>query len=297
MGKGLESVAATLDLSKRSSSPRRDEFARASLAFNTLMDRMQTIVVSVRTSSESVSTATGQIAAGNAEVSIRTEEQAASLEETSSTMIQLTETVKNNADNAHRAKALAANAMQFAEAGGETIHEMLSVIARISASTGQISEITGLIQGIAFQTNILALNASVEAARAGEHGRGFAVVAAEVRSLAQRCSSAAKDIEVLITSLLAIVQDGSERAGKVRAAMTDIKAAVEDASQIVSEIATASAEQSHALSEVNQTVIQMDKMTQDNAALIEQAASAARQLEAQAAQLKFTVASFRLSSD
>jgi methyl-accepting chemotaxis protein len=294
MTKGIESVANTLDLSKRSSSPRKDEFGRAASAFDTLMDRVQEIVASVRSSTESVSTATREIAAGNFDISLRTEEQAASLEETASTMTQITETVKQNADNARRANELVSNANHIADAGNDIVQSMVSVIERIKLSSTQISDITGVIQGVAFQTNILALNAAVEAARAGENGRGFAVVAAEVRSLAQRCASAAKEIDSLIASSVAIVQEGSEQASKVHTTMTDIKTAITRASQMVSEITAASVEQSHGLEQVNQTVIQMDKMTQANAALIEQAASAARLLEEQATRLKTTVSSFKL---
>ena len=294
MTKGIESVANTLDLSKRSSSPRKDEFGRAARAFDTLMDRVQEIVASVRSSTESVSTATREIAAGNFDISLRSEEQAASLEETASTMTQITETVKQNADNARRANELVSNATQTADAGNEIVQAMVSVIDRIRVSSTQISEITGVIQGIAFQTNILALNAAVEAARAGENGRGFAVVAAEVRSLAQRCAAAAKEIDGLIASSVAIVHEGSEQARKVHGTMVDIKTAITHASQMVSEITAASVEQSYGLEQVNQTVIQMDKMTQANAALIEQAASAARLLEEQANSLNTTVSSFKL---
>lgn len=294
MTMGVESVANTLDLSKRSSSPRKDEFGRAAIAFDTLMDRVQEIVASVRSSTESVSSATREIAAGNFDISLRTEEQAASLEETASTMTQITETVKQNADNARRANELVSNATHIADAGNDIVQAMVSIIERIKVSSTKISDITGVIQGVAFQTNILALNAAVEAARAGENGRGFAVVAAEVRSLAQRCASAAKEINSLIASSVAIVDEGSEQAGKVHTTMVDIKTAITRASQRVSEITAASVEQSHGLEQVNQTVIQMDKMTQANAALIEQAASAARLLEEQATQLKTTVSSFKL---
>ncbi|MFM0336950.1 methyl-accepting chemotaxis protein [Paraburkholderia fungorum] len=294
MTRGIESVANTLDLSKRSSSPRKDEFGRAALAFDTLMDRVQETVASVRSSTESVSAATREIAAGNFDISLRTEEQAASLEETASTMTQITETVRQNADNARRANELVSNATHIADTGNDIVQAMVSIIERIKSSSSQISDITGVIQGIAFQTNILALNAAVEAARAGENGRGFAVVAAEVRSLAQRCASAAKEIDGLIASSVAIVHEGSEQAIKVHTTMVDIKSAITHASQMVGEITAASVEQSHGLEQVNQTVIQMDRMTQANAALIEQAASAARLLEEQANNLKTTMSSFKL---
>jgi methyl-accepting chemotaxis protein len=202
--------------------------------------------------------------------------------------------VKQNADNARRANELVSNATHIADMGHEIVESMVSVIERIKLSSTKISEITGVIQGVAFQTNILALNAAVEAARAGENGRGFAVVAAEVRSLAQRCTAAAKEIDSLISASAAIVHEGSGQARKVHSTMADIKTTITRAALMVSDITTASAEQSLGLEQVNQTVIQMDNMTQANAALIEQAASAARLLEEQASNLKTTVSSFKL---
>ncbi len=294
MSMGLELVGNTLDLSRRSASPRKDEFGRAAHAFDALMDRIQGTVASVRSATEAVSTATRDIAAGNADISLRTEQQAASLEQTAATMTQITETVKQNADNARHANELVSDATHIADTGSDIVQRMVTLIERINSSTTQIADITGVIQGIAFQTNILALNASVEAARAGENGRGFAVVAAEVRSLAQRSASAAKEIESLIASSVAVVREGSEHAGKVNVAMVDIKSAIARASQMVSDITAASAEQSRGLEEVNQAVVQMDTTTQTNAALIEQAASAARLLEEQAARLKLTVSAFKL---
>jgi methyl-accepting chemotaxis protein len=295
MSAGLESVASTFDLSRRSASPRLDEFGRAAVAFDKLMDRIQETVSAVRSSTDSVSTATREIAAGNGDISARTEEQAASLEETAATMTQITETVKQNADNAQRANELVSNATQIADTGNVVVQAMVSTIERISLSSSRISEITGVIEGIAFQTNILALNASVEAARAGENGRGFAVVAGEVRSLAQRCASAAKEIKSLIVSSVATVNEGSEQASKVSTAMIDIKTAITQASQMVGEIAAASDEQSRGIEQVNQAVIQMDRMTQANAALIEQAALAARLLEEQVTRLTTTVSAFKLA--
>lgn len=184
MSKKFEEIATTLDLSKRSSSPRMDEFGRAAVAFDRLMRRVEETMSVVYLSADSVTTSTREIAAGNLDLSSRTEEQAASLEETASSMTQLTGTVKQNADSARQANALAVNAAKIAGTGSDVVGAMLATIERISGSSKNISEITGVIEGIAFQTNILALNAAVEAARAGEQGRGFAVVAAEVRSLA-----------------------------------------------------------------------------------------------------------------
>ncbi len=295
MGRKFEDIATTLDLSKRSSSPRLDEFGRAAIAFDKLMRRIEETMSAVHLSSDSVATSTREIAAGNLDLSARTEEQAASLEETASSMTQLTETVKQNADNARQANVLATNATDIAGAGSNVVHAMVATIENIHGSSNKISEITGVIEGIAFQTNILALNAAVEAARAGEQGRGFAVVAGEVRSLAQRSASAAKEIKDLIALAVAAIRDGSQQAIGVSTAMDEIKDAINRVSQIVGEIAGASEEQSRGIEQVNQAVNQMDQVTQQNAALVEQAAAAAQSLEDQAAKLKTAVSSFKLA--
>ncbi|TKC90066.1 chemotaxis protein [Trinickia terrae] len=291
----FEEIATTLDLSKRSSSPRMDEFGRAAVAFDKLMRRVEETMCAVHLSTDSVITSTQEIAAGNLDLSTRTEEQAASLEETASSMTQLTETVKQNADNARQANALATNATEIASTGGDVVQAMVATIERINGSSNKISEITGVIEGIAFQTNILALNAAVEAARAGEQGRGFAVVASEVRSLAQRSASAAKEIKDLIASSVATIQNGSQQAIEASAAMGEIKSAIKRVSEIVGEIAGASDEQSRGIEQVNQAVHQMDQVTQQNAALVEQAAAVAQSLENQAAKLKMAVSSFKLA--
>jgi methyl-accepting chemotaxis protein len=210
-------------------------------------------------------------------------------------MTQLTETVKQNADNARQANALATNATHMADTGDEAVQAMVETIWKIGESSNRISDITGLIEGIAFQTNILALNAAVEAARAGEQGRGFAVVASEVRSLAQRAAAAAKEIKELIGSSVAVVQDGSRQAVEVGTAMGQVKQAIEQVSDIVGEIAAASEEQSRGIVQVNQAVNQMDEVTQQNAALVEQAAAAAQSLEEQAKRLNDAVSVFKVN--
>ena len=295
MGGKFEDIATTLDLSKRSSSPRMDEFGRAAVAFDKLMRRVEETMSAVNLATESVTISTHEIAAGNLDLSARTEEQAASLEETASSMMQLTETVRQNADNARQANALATNATDIAGTGSDVVQTMVAAIERINGSSNKISDITSVIEGIAFQTNILALNAAVEAARAGEQGRGFAVVASEVRSLAQRSASAAKEIKDLIISSVATIQDGSQQAIEVSAAMDEIKSAIKRVSEIVGEIAGASEEQSRGIEQVSQAVNQMDLVTQQNAALVEQAAAATHSLEDQAAKLKIAVSSFKIT--
>jgi methyl-accepting chemotaxis protein len=252
------------------------------------------IVGEVRTGAESIATATEQIAAGNSDLSQRTEEQASALEETASSMEELTSTVKQNADNAQAANQLAINASGVAVKGGEVISRVVRTMESITDSSKKISDIIGVIDGIAFQTNILALNAAVEAARAGEQGRGFAVVAAEVRSLAQRSAAAAKEIKALIEDSVGKVQDGSRLVEEAGRTTQEIVTSIKRVTDIMAEISAASLEQSSGIEQVNTAITQMDDVTQQNAALVEEAAAAAESLEEQAQQLVGVVARFTL---
>ncbi|MCP3723042.1 methyl-accepting chemotaxis protein [Paraburkholderia sp. CNPSo 3272] len=251
-------------------------------------------VRSVRSGTESIATATREIAAGNLDLSSRTEEQASALQQTASSMEQLTGTVKQNADNARQASALAANASEIANKGSSVVNQVVGTMGDINDSSTKIADIITIIEGIAFQTNILALNAAVEAARAGEEGRGFAVVAGEVRSLAQRSSAAAKEIKGLIDTSVERVQAGSALVDEAGRTMTEIIAAVQRVTDIMGEIAAASQEQSGGIDQVARAVTQMDEVTQQNAALVEEAAAAAQSLEDQAGRLREAVAVFNL---
>ncbi|MDH6147507.1 MULTISPECIES: methyl-accepting chemotaxis protein [Paraburkholderia] len=269
---------------------------RSSLLFS--MKRMQEqltqTIGTIKISADSIATATHQIAAGNQDLSQRTEEQAASLEETASSMEQLTSTVTQNADNASQANQLAAQAAQVAEQGGTVVSRVVETMDGINASSDKIANIVGIIEGIAFQTNILALNAAVEAARAGEQGRGFAVVASEVRALAQRSSAASKEIKELIHDSVERVQAGAGHVREAGAKMREITHEIRRVTDIMGEITDASREQSKGIGQVNQAVTQMDEVTQQNAALVEQAAAAASSLESQANDLKASVSMFKL---
>jgi methyl-accepting chemotaxis protein len=269
---------------------------RSSLLFS--MKRMQEqltrTIGTIKASAESIATATHQIAAGNQNLSQRTEEQAASLEETASSMEQLTSTVTQNADNASQANQLAANAAEVAEQGGAAVSRVVETMNGINESSDKITNIVGIIEGIAFQTNILALNAAVEAARAGEQGRGFAVVASEVRSLAQRSSAAAKEIKELIHDSVGRVQAGAAHVREAGAKMSEITHEIKRVADIMGEITAASQEQSKGIGQVSQAVTQMDEVTQQNAALVEEAAAGAGARETQAADLKASVSMFRL---
>ena len=253
------------------------------------------IVEQVRRGTETIGTASREIAAGNIDLSSRTELQASSLEKTASAMEELTSTVKQNADNAREANALAATASDVARKGGEVVSQVVGTMGEINSSASKISDIIGVIDGIAFQTNILALNAAVEAARAGEQGRGFAVVASEVRNLAQRSAAAAKEIKTLIGDSVEKVERGSKLVGQAGVTMDEVVASVRRVTDIMSEIANASAEQSAGIEQVNLSIIEMDGMTQQNAALVEEAAAAAQSLQDQASELARVVSIFKLS--
>ncbi|SAK97503.1 methyl-accepting chemotaxis protein [Caballeronia pedi] len=252
------------------------------------------LIGEVRIASDNIATGSSQIASGNQDLSSRTEQQAASLQETASSMEELTATVKQNAENAQQASALAANASEVAHKGSKVVSNVVQTMGDINERSTKVAEITGIIEGIAFQTNILALNAAVEAARAGEQGRGFAVVASEVRSLAQRSSSAAKEIKQLINASVQKIRDGSVLAEQAGTTMNEVTQAVARVTDIMGEIAAASGEQSRGIEQVNLAVTQMDEVTQQNAALVEEAAAASQSLENQERQLTQAVAFFRL---
>ena len=256
---------------------------------------LASIVANVRTGTDSMSVASREIAVGNQDLSQRTEKQASSLEQTASSMQTLTDTVRQSADAAAQANQLAGSAAAVAQKGGEVVGQVVSTMNEINTSSKKISDIIGVIDGIAFQTNILALNAAVEAARAGEQGRGFAVVAGEVRSLAQRSAEAAREIKSLIGASVEKVESGSRLVQNAGATMTEIVDSVQRVSDIISEITAAAGEQSQGIGQVNQSVTQLDQMTQQNAALVEQAAAAATSLEQQAQALQTAVATFKLS--
>ncbi|HIE5942134.1 TPA: methyl-accepting chemotaxis protein [Burkholderia cepacia] len=289
-------TVANGDLGSRIHVSGNDETRDLLEALRTMNERLIGIVGRVRDSSNSIAHAVSEIASGNLDLSQRTEEQAASLQETAATMEEFTSTVRLNAENAQQASALAANASDVAHRGSSVVGRVVDTMTEIGHSSSKIADITGIIEGIAFQTNILALNAAVEAARAGEQGRGFAVVASEVRSLAQRSSTAAKEIKELINVSVQTIRDGSALAGEAGKTMSDITQAVARVTDIMGEIAAASAEQSRGIDQVNLTITQMDETTQQNAALVEQAAAASKSLEAQGRELSETVAAFRMPS-
>ena len=283
------------DLSQRIEvSPGADESMLA--AVRTMAAGLSGIIGNVRSGSDTMTHAAQEIAAGNHDLSSRTEQQAASLERTAASMQELTETVQRNAESATQASELASTASEVAARGGAVVERVVSTMDEITHSSKKIAEIIGVIDGIAFQTNILALNAAVEAARAGEQGRGFAVVAGEVRSLAQRSADAAKEIKSLISDSVERVETGSRLVQDAGSTMNDVVSSVARVATLITEITAAASEQSRGIREVNGAVGQLDQMTQQNAALVEQAAAAASSLEQQAGALQQAVATFRVQA-
>ncbi|TAM48342.1 MAG: HAMP domain-containing protein [Gammaproteobacteria bacterium] len=275
----------------------QDEFGRLLRALQGMNDELSQLMSAVRTNVDTMSTAVGEISHGNSDLSQRTQEQASALEETASSMEEMTSAVKQNADNARQANQLAGNARTIAESGVDRISETVDAMEAIRDSSKHIADIIGVINEIAFQTNLLALNAAVEAARAGEQGRGFAVVATEVRNLAQRSAQAAKEIKELIADSGSKVKAGVKLVTLSGQTLDDIVQAVKKVSDIIAEIAAASQEQSAGIDQVNKAVMQMDEMTQQNAALVEQTAAAGKALEEQSESLVGLVARFKLAAE
>ena len=291
---GIARQVAAGDLRAVVADSGRNEIGDLLRALKTMSANLAAIVGRVRDGTEAIATASSEIASGNMDLSSRTEEQASSLEETAASMIELTTTVRQNHDNADQARQLAGSASNVAQRGGATVAEMVQTMGTINASSKRIVDIIGVIDGIAFQTNILALNAAVEAARAGEQGRGFAVVATEVRSLAQRSAEAAREIKQLIGDSVRTVEAGSVLAGQAGQTMDEVVASVQRVNAIIDEIALASVEQRDGIEQISMAVSQMDGVTQQNAALVEQAAAAADALQQQAASLADAVSIFKL---
>jgi methyl-accepting chemotaxis protein len=275
----------------------RDEAGQMMEALRHMNDSLIRIVGEVRSSTESMAGATGEIASGNLDLSSRTEAQASSLAQTSSSMRELTGTVQQNADNARQANALAARASEVAARGGSVVSHVIATMGSITSASKKIADIIGVIDGIAFQTNILALNAAVEAARAGEQGRGFAVVASEVRTLAQRSAAAAKEIKLLIGDSVDKVHEGSTLVEQAGVTMAEVVASVRRVTDIMGEITAASVEQSAGIAQVSQAIVEMDLTTRQNAALVEEAAAAAAAMQDQAARLARAVSVFKLDQD
>jgi methyl-accepting chemotaxis protein len=285
------------DLSNRIVSTARGEAGLLLRTMQEMNDKLVGIVVEVRSGTESITSGAAEISSGSIDLSARTERQAASLEETATSMEQLTATVKQNADHAHQASKLAVSASEVAVKGGEVVSEVVGTMASINDSSKRIAEIIGVIDGIAFQTNILALNAAVEAARAGEQGRGFAVVASEVRNLAQRSAAAAKEIKALIDDSVEKVNAGTLLADKAGNTMNEVVTSVKRVTGIIGEIADASAEQTTGIEQVNQAIAAMDQATHQNAALVEEAAAAANSMRDSAASLSRVIGAFVLGAE
>jgi methyl-accepting chemotaxis protein len=298
---GLEDVARVLsgmaggDLTRSITANYEGTFGQLKDDANQTVATLRGIISQIRESTDAINTASKEIAAGNQDLSSRTEEQASSLEETASSMEELTSTVKHNADNSRQANEFATNAQQVAEKGGAVVAQVVQTMSTIHQSSSKIADIIGVIDGIAFQTNILALNAAVEAARAGEQGRGFAVVATEVRNLAQRSAAAAKEIKVLISDSVETVEVGNRLVDQAGRTMEEVVASIKRVARIMADISEASREQSAGIEQVCLAVNQMDEVTQQNAALVEEAAAAAESLEEQAHSLARAVAVFKVA--
>jgi len=284
------------DLSSAVREPGRDEVSQTVNALADMQDRLRGAIGEVRSAVMAIETASSEIASGTNDLSARTEQSASSLQQTAASMEQLTGTVKSSADNAGMAHQLADSASQVARQGGTVVTEVVSTMQDISASSKKIGDIIGVIDGIAFQTNILALNAAVEAARAGEQGRGFAVVASEVRSLAQRSATAAREIKGLIGASVEKVEAGTRLVGQAGTTMQDIVSSVQRVSQVISEISQAAGEQTSGISQIGSAVNHLDQMTQQNAALVEQSAAAAESMREQSKRLAQAVGTFRLEA-
>ena len=290
----LASQIAKGDLSMQIDTSRGDEFGDLMKSLSSMNESLGRMVHQVRQSTDSIATASAEIASGNNDLAQRTEQTSSNLQSTASSMDQLTSTVQQSADNARQASTLAANASSVAEKGGAVVKQVVFTMEEINDSSKKIADIIGVIDGIAFQTNILALNAAVEAARAGEQGRGFAVVASEVRSLAQRSAEAAKEIKTLIGTSVEKVASGTKLVSNAGVTMSDIVQSVRKVADVISEITAASTEQSAGIAHVNQAIGKLDQMTQQNAALVEQSAAAAESLRDQATQMAQAVAVFKI---
>jgi methyl-accepting chemotaxis protein len=284
------------DLTAEIENSSKDETGQLLDALRVMTGSLQNIVREVRQGTDTINTASAEIASGNMDLSSRTEQQAGALEETASAMEEMTSTVRQNADNARQANQLAASASEIAQTGGNVVSQVVDTMGAINDSSRKIVDIISVIDGIAFQTNILALNAAVEAARAGEQGRGFAVVAAEVRTLAQRSAAAAHEIKVLIDDSVSKVTSGSKLVNEAGTTMNEVVSSVKQVTDIVAEIAAASDEQRQGIEQINTAITHMDETTQQNAALVEQAAAAAKALQEQASHLSQTVSIFKIDS-
>ena len=289
-------LVAQGDLTVRMATDRTDEIGELLTALNSMVESLHYVVTEVRDSGESIHVASSEVAAGNTDLSARTEHTASSLQQTAASIAQLAQTVAANADSTRQANTLAHSAAQVAKKGGEVVGQVVKTMDEINASSKKIADIVGIIDGIAFQTNILALNAAVEAARAGEQGRGFAVVASEVRNLAGRSANAAKEIKALIATSVDKVSDGARLVVTAGSTMQDIVTSVQQVTTLMSEINAASSEQSSQIGQVSQAVDQLDHMTQQNAALVEEGAAAAQSLKDQANRLAGAMGQFQLSA-